>query len=461
MGHSSPFRESLLTRTAPWTDKRSMGSSITGSDVVSPLVASAPSEPLPRSVSGCDELPRERREAVASSGAVDPRAWRIERDEQVVYLVGPGVRDIQPKGWRDRLRDALRLTPSAGLVAAKRVRSDGTIASMGTFVIHPKGYHELGAGLPAVAFRFPQECDTLTGGVAAVDAEAFRRADGERLLQTPLGALELGLRLRAADCRVLTAPAVVALDEETVVESADARIAFCARWGFDWRAADLDAVRARHVSTGLLWNVKYHGVALPYEKYVERGPLHWTSYAQSQPYRERADHLATLVRTLGQGGTILDIGCGDGLFTLLFARDGADAIGIDPQPEAIEIARREAEERSGASQGPRFVVGSAAALPVPHGSVGAAAMLDVIEHLDNPVRALREVERVLAPGGALLVTTPEWQHGRSSDPVYHGFEFTMDELCGLIEAATGLRVEARGRVSGIYRDLVVVARKPA
>ncbi|MCA9285936.1 MAG: class I SAM-dependent methyltransferase, partial [Phycisphaerales bacterium] len=349
--------------------------------------------------------------------------------------------------------------PRSGAVAAKRVRLDGTIASMGTFVIHPKGCHEFGAGLHGDACRFPEECDAFSGGVAAIDAEAFACIDGEAALAAPLGAIEIGLRLRAEDLRVVTTPAVVAIDDAELPDDGAARVAFCERWGFDWRAADLDTVRRRHAGTGLLWNVRLHGRAMPYEKYARRGDLHWTSYRDAAPYRQRADHLAGLVRTLGGDGPILDLGCGDGLFSSLFAADGAVVHGLDPQPEAIAIAEARTGQQTFPAAGPRFQVGSGERLPFPDATFRAVALLDVIEHLDNPVRTLREIERVLTPGGALLVTTPEWQYGASSDPTYHGFEFTMEELARLVESATRLAVTDQGRVGGVYRDLVVVARR--
>jgi 2-polyprenyl-3-methyl-5-hydroxy-6-metoxy-1,4-benzoquinol methylase len=54
--------------------------------------------------------------------------------------------------------------------------------------------------------------------------------------------------------------------------------------------------------------------------------------------------------------------------------------------------------------------------------------MDVIEHLPNPVPILRELTRILAPGGQLLVITPEWRYGTSSDPTYHLTEYTCNEL---------------------------------
>ncbi|MCA9285044.1 MAG: hypothetical protein KDA22_07515, partial [Phycisphaerales bacterium] len=194
--------------------------------------------------------------------------WRVERSGATVFLFSPTLRAVEPANWRSILVDALRAMPRSGAVVAKRVRADGAVASMGTFVVHPKGHHELGAGGPAEAFRFPEECDAFSGGVAAIDAEAFASIDGASAINLPLGPLELSMRLRAADLRVVALPAVVATDDGELATDGPSRVAFCERWGFDWRAADLAAVRRRHAGTGLLWNVRLHGSTLPYEKYA-------------------------------------------------------------------------------------------------------------------------------------------------------------------------------------------------
>jgi len=344
------------------------------------------------------------------------------------------------------------------VVGAKRLADDGGLFSMGEFVVHPKGFHHLGRGVGAEAYRFPEEVDTVAGGLLAVDEQTLGAAQGQALLSGELGAVELGLEVRRAGGRCVVVPDVIVADDFSPRPGAAESDAFAERWGFDWRSADLDVVRRRYAGTGLLWNVRLHGNPMPFDKYRHRPAFHFKSYAEVQPFRERADHLARLVAQVTPGGRVLDLGCGDGLFSHLLARRGLEVTGLDPEELAIEQARTETATRRYPGPPPRFDVGRGEEMAVDDGSVATVVMFDVIEHLPNPVAVLRSVERVLAPGGHLVLSTPAWAYGGWSDPVYHLCEYTEAELVEQIRSAGGLEVVTTGRIKGLYRDLVVVAR---
>jgi len=90
-------------------------------------------------------------------------------------------------------------------------------------------------------------------------------------------------------------------------------------------------------------------------------------------------------------------------------------------------------------------------------------LFDVIEHLPNPVAVLRETMNLLKPGGKLLITTPAWQYGGTSDAIYHGFEYTADQLTQQVNAVGAqhgpTQVINVGKIGGVYRDLIVIAEK--
>lgn len=116
--------------------------------------------------------------------------------------------------------------------------------------------------------------------------------------------------------------------------------------------------------------------------------------------RRRADtHAGFFLSRLRPGMRLLDGGCGPGSITVGLAARVApgEVIGIDIEPSQIELARRTAREAGATNL--RFQEADLFALPFPDGSFDAAFLHGVVEHVPDPVRALREVLRVLKPGG--------------------------------------------------------------
>ena len=97
---------------------------------------------------------------------------------------------------------------------------------------------------------------------------------------------------------------------------------------------------------------------------------------------------------------ILDAGCGSGRNMIDLARHGT-VTGVELSATSVSLAR---ERSSG-----EVIEGSVLEMPFAVGRFDLAASLDVIEHLEDDLAALRELRRVVKPGGTLLVTVPAYQ----------------------------------------------------
>jgi len=100
------------------------------------------------------------------------------------------------------------------------------------------------------------------------------------------------------------------------------------------------------------------------------------------------------------GKSLLEVGFGTGTDLLQFARGGARVTGVDLTPRSIEIARRRFEVYG--AQG-EFVIGDAEHLNFPDTSFDVVYSFGVVHHTSNTADAVREIHRVLKPGGKAIV----------------------------------------------------------
>ncbi len=100
----------------------------------------------------------------------------------------------------------------------------------------------------------------------------------------------------------------------------------------------------------------------------------------------------------GPTGRLADMGCGGGFFVRAAATGGWDAIGLEPSVEAARCAAR--------AQQVRVVAGRLEATPFAGARFDVITMFDVLEHVFCPRTCLAEARRLLAPGGRLVIETP-------------------------------------------------------
>lgn len=142
------------------------------------------------------------------------------------------------------------------------------------------------------------------------------------------------------------------------------------------------------------------------------------------------EHMAryTFAARLARGKRVLDAGCGAGYGSAELARAAERVVGVDRAPEAIEFARAHY-----AAANVSFEEGSCEALPHADASFELVVAFEVIEHLENWRGFLREVRRVLAPNGQLVVSTPNklyYTESRGADGAnpFHVHEFDFEEF---------------------------------
>jgi len=137
------------------------------------------------------------------------------------------------------------------------------------------------------------------------------------------------------------------------------------------------------------------------------------------------------LRTAGDAGSarILDAGCGSGRNMVLLARRGA-VTGIELAAQSLEVARAR-------GLGPVLPGSLDDPLPFDAGTFDLAVALDVLEHVADDEAALRELARVLVPGGRLLVTVPQhgWLWGEHDVLAHHHRRYTRGLLLARAAAA--------------------------
>ena len=147
-------------------------------------------------------------------------------------------------------------------------------------------------------------------------------------------------------------------------------------------------------------------------------------------YRGRRKVIEDVLTGLGlpPRARILDAGCGSGRNMIELARHGT-VTGVELSQTSVELARARGYGE--------VVAGSVLEMPFPEASFDLAVSLDVIEHLQDDLAALRELRRAVAPGGALLVTVPAYQWLWSGHDVinHHHRRYTRRTLETVAERA--------------------------
>jgi SAM-dependent methyltransferase len=147
--------------------------------------------------------------------------------------------------------------------------------------------------------------------------------------------------------------------------------------------------------------------------------------------RERL--LLDLLMSAGPGRRVVNAGAGQGTFSRRLEERGFDVTSVDASEAAVEVLRQRL-----AGDVHRADVTS---LPFADGSFDAAVLGEVLEHVPDDEAALREVARVLRPGGKVAVSVPAGEHlGPSDRWAGHLRRYTRSRLLD-VSAHAGLRAD--------------------
>lgn len=163
-------------------------------------------------------------------------------------------------------------------------------------------------------------------------------------------------------------------------------------------------------------------------------------------------------------GVWLDCGCADGGYTEALVAWGAErAIGVDPEQSRIDaaIARKKANgEHSARAQDAVEYHCCTDDFPLPDASVDAALLNEVLEHVVDEAATLREIRRVLKPGGHLVVMSPNrWFpfEGHGMRLFNRDFGFPIPLLPWLPSSWSARAMAARNYWPHELRDIVASA----
>ncbi|MGW5675902.1 class I SAM-dependent methyltransferase [Streptomyces sp. NPDC003860] len=135
---------------------------------------------------------------------------------------------------------------------------------------------------------------------------------------------------------------------------------------------------------------------------------HHESVLRSHTWRTAANSAAYLLGELRPGMRVLDVGCGPGTITADLAElvPGGHVTGVDLASDVVEQARAHAAQRG--VDNVRFAVADVNALEYDDGSFDVVHAHQVLQHLGDPVGALREMRRVCRPGGVVAVRDSDY-----------------------------------------------------
>ncbi|MSR40807.1 MAG: glycosyltransferase [Phycisphaerales bacterium] len=356
------------------------------------------------------------------------------KGEYIARLDGDIV--LKSPNWLTALVDAFERDAHVGVVTGVQLLSNGRVHAFGDDLFGPRGYRHIARGAPIASLPSVLEVDHAMGcfyctrraveSTAGLYDEAFLRGQTE----------EYGVRVRKAGWKVNATNAIVFehwhMERHRRANTADASNAldtmlslFHAKHGFDRLAPDLRDVLASAEGTPML----RRDLALGN---VDASTTEVTALSQDPRAQSRlAEEIAAVVRAKSAHADCVPllIGCGAGILPRALATHGVRCIAVEREGEACAMARLLLGRASSFVHG----VHDFASLPFDDASQQCIIVTGVLERYWNPVGLLKELRRVLAPHGSLVLRSAIRQDDAMEDATDARHTFTVTELRDLLQ----------------------------
>lgn len=150
---------------------------------------------------------------------------------------------------------------------------------------------------------------------------------------------------------------------------------------------------------------------------------------------------------LAEGAHILDVGCGAGLTAIALASRGFTVEALDTVPDMLSLARANA---AAADVSDRVITGMGDIhhLRYPDGTFDCVIAMGVLPWIDSPEIAIREMGRVVKPGGAVIMTADNrWRLSSIIDPRFNPVFASLKRWMARFLDASGVR---KGAENGVW-----------
>lgn len=137
-----------------------------------------------------------------------------------------------------------------------------------------------------------------------------------------------------------------------------------------------------------------------FQAYTETLP---STSMQTYIFQERKKYVLSLFAK--DGGRVLDVGCGPGIFIHELLERGCQVWGVDISPKMIEQAQKRVRENELTAK-VKFLVGDTEHMSFSNNFFDCVLCIGVLEYVDDEKKSLEEISRVLKPGGDLILTVP-------------------------------------------------------